>query len=309
MTSESDHFTAQYDSHYNCTEMNGQAVSLDAFNQIASLTYDANGRLVRDGYAYDIRNRLIAAGGERYTYDVIGRRLTKGSTSFLYLGDEEIGSYQDGCCQELQIPGLNRAAAIEKASVAYLPIFDVRGTIRYLVDRSTMQIAEENDSDAFGRSLNPRIPYAYSGKRFDPATGLIYFGQRDYDPNLGRWITQDPAGWADSSNLYQYVFNNPFAYRDPDGQFAFVIPFLIWGAEIALPTLSACVGPIIYGALTGAVVYGGYQMTQVLNKNPISWTYIPSTPCRYPQVLSFIFKCFLVSTAAQSPLLETNRAA
>ena len=45
-----------------------------------------------------------------------------------------------------------------------------------------------------------------------------------------------------------------------------------------MPTLSACVGPIIYGALTGAVVYGGYQMTQVLNKNPISWTYIPSTP-------------------------------
>jgi RHS repeat-associated protein len=141
-----------------------------------------------------------------------------------------------------------------------------------------MQIAEENDSDAFGRGLNPRIPYAYAGKRFDPATGLIYFGQRDYDPNLGRWITQDPAGWADSSNLYQYVFNNPFAYRDPDGQFAFVIPFLIWGAEIALPTLSACVGPIIYGALTGAVVYGGYQMTQALNKNPISWTYIPPTP-------------------------------
>jgi hypothetical protein len=49
-----------------------------------------------------------------------------------------------------------------------------------------MQIAEENDSDAFGRGLNPRIPYAYVGKRFDPATGLIYFGQCDYDPNLRR---------------------------------------------------------------------------------------------------------------------------
>ena len=63
-----------------------------------------------------------------------------------------------------------------------------------------------------------------------------------------------------------------------NGQFAFVIPFLIWGAEFVLPTLSACVGPIIYGALAGAVVYGGYQVTQALNKNPISWTYIPPTP-------------------------------
>jgi len=61
-----------------------------------------------------------------------------------------------------------------------------------------------------------------------------------------------------------------------NGQFAFVIPFLIWGAEIALPTLSACVGPIIYGALTGAVVYGGYQVTQV---EPIfeSFPVCPST--------------------------------
>ncbi len=39
------------------------------------------------------------------------------------------------------------------------------------------------------------------------------------------------------------------------------------------------------------------------DKFALSWA------CRYPQVLSFIFKCFLVSTAAQSPLLETNRAA
>ena len=28
------------------------------------------------------------------------------------------------------------------------------------------------------------------GKKFDPATNLIYFGQRYYDPNLGRWLTQ-----------------------------------------------------------------------------------------------------------------------
>ena len=120
----------------------------------------------------------------------------------------------------------HRAAAIEKDSVAYLPIYDVQGTIRYLVDPSSMQIAEENDCDAFGRGLNPRIPYSYAGKRFDAATGLIYFGQRYYDPNLGRWLTQDPAGSVDSSNLYQYVFNNPLVYRDLDGQFAFVIPFL-----------------------------------------------------------------------------------
>ena len=39
-----------------------------------------------------------------------------------------------------------------------------------------------------------------------------------------------------------------------------------------------CICPIIYGAVTGAVAYGGYQLTQALNENKVPWTYIPSTP-------------------------------
>ena len=54
----------------------------------------------------------------------------------------------------------------------------------------------------------------------------MYFGKRYYDPALGRWLTTDPAGFVDSANLYQYVFNNPFRYRDPDGQFIVAIPLL-----------------------------------------------------------------------------------
>ncbi len=252
MTGESDRFTARFDPHYNCVEMNGQAILLDAFHQIASLPYDANGRLLRDGYAYDLCNRLIATPGERLSYDVIGRCLTKGSTSYLYLGDEEIGSYKNGRCQELQIPGLNRAAAIEKDSIAYLPIYDVQGTIRYLVDRSNLQIAEENHSDSFGRGLNPRIPYAYAGKRFDPATNLIYFGQRYYDPNLGRWLTPDPIGPSDSSNLYQYVFNNPYRYIDPNGES--VLDFFVGLGEMIG-------GGVIFvgGGALEIVSYGGFS--------------------------------------------------
>ncbi len=251
MTSESDHFTARYDPHYNRIEMNGKAIAIDALNQMPTQSYDANGRLLRDGYAYDIRNRLIATPNERLSYDVIGRRLTKGSTSYLYLGDEEIGSYADGLCQELQIPGLKRAAAIEKASVAYLPIYDVQGTIRYLVDRSNMRVTEENAADTFGRGLNPRVPYAYAGKRFDPATGLIYFGQRYYDPNLGRWLTQDPAGSVDSSNLYQYVFNNPYRYIDPNGES--VIDFIVGLGEMVGGGVL-----LVTGCALEIVTFGGF---------------------------------------------------
>ena len=44
--------------------------------------------------------------------------------------------------------------------------------------------------------------------------GLIYFGQRYYDPSIGRWITPDPAGVVDGPNLYAYVHNNPLSMTD-----------------------------------------------------------------------------------------------
>ncbi|MFI5344287.1 MAG: RHS repeat-associated core domain-containing protein, partial [Chlamydiales bacterium] len=87
---------------------------------------------------------------------------------------------------------------------------------------------------------------------------LINFGKRYYDPELARWLSQDPEGFIDSSNLYQYVFNNPFLYKDPDGRFVLFVPLFIWGSTWALPSITAIVTPIIYGAITGAVMVGGY---------------------------------------------------
>jgi RHS repeat-associated protein len=76
-------------------------------------------------------------------------------------------------------------------------------------------------------------PWRYASKRLDPELNLIYFGKRYYDPELIRWITVDPAGFVDGINLYQYVFNNSFRYRDPDGQFIIALPFLAKMVAIA----------------------------------------------------------------------------
>ena len=43
----------------------------------------------------------------------------------------------------------------------------------------------------------------------------MYFGARWYDPELGRFISQDPA--KDGLNWYAYCNNNPLKYIDPDG--------------------------------------------------------------------------------------------
>ena len=62
-------------------------------------------------------------------------------------------------------------------------------------------------------------PWQYANKRLDEETGLVAFGLRCYDPSLGRWITPDPAGYVDGSNLYAYVHNSPLLYWDRFGLF------------------------------------------------------------------------------------------
>ena len=218
MTSESGRFTAVYDVRYNLQELNGQSMTVDALNQIEGLSYDLNGNLVRPGFVYDEFDQLVESGGEISVYDALGRRLQRGQTSFLYIGDEEIGAFENGEPKELKIPGLAAPVAIEINQTPYAPIVDVQGITRFLIDWKATEIFKRNDCDAFGAGLSWEIPYAYAGKRYDPKTGLIYFGKRYYDPSLRRWLTPDPIGPEDHSNLYQYVFNNPFRYQDPNGE-------------------------------------------------------------------------------------------
>jgi len=40
---------------------------------------------------------------------------------------------------------------------------------------------------------------------------------RYYDPEIGRYISRDPAGYVDGLNVYLYVGNNPVNKWDPEG--------------------------------------------------------------------------------------------
>jgi RHS repeat-associated protein len=60
--------------------------------------------------------------------------------------------------------------------------------------------------------------YRYTGKERDEETGFTYHGARYYAPWLGRWISCDPAGLIDGTNLYRYALNAPTSYRDISGR-------------------------------------------------------------------------------------------
>jgi len=58
----------------------------------------------------------------------------------------------------------------------------------------------------------------------DEATGLYNFRARYYDPETGRFMSYDPIDLIEmepeSSNPYQFVYNNPHVYSDPTGMFS-----------------------------------------------------------------------------------------
>jgi len=61
-------------------------------------------------------------------------------------------------------------------------------------------------------------PFGFAGGLYDPDTGLVRFGARDYDPEIGRWLTKDPIRFAGGDiNLYGYVFNDPVNRFDSTG--------------------------------------------------------------------------------------------
>ena len=57
-----------------------------------------------------------------------------------------------------------------------------------------------------------------NGGIYDPDTGLVRFGARDYDPEVGRWTTKDPILFeGGDTNIYVYVGNDPVNAIDPEG--------------------------------------------------------------------------------------------
>ena len=70
---------------------------------------------------------------------------------------------------------------------------------------------------AVARQTDTPKRYRYTGMERDEETGLSYHSARYYSPWMGRWISPDPNGIGDGTNLYGYVSENPIALTDGSG--------------------------------------------------------------------------------------------
>jgi RHS repeat-associated protein len=111
-----------------------------------------------------------------------------------------------------------------KGGATYRLITDHLGSVRLVVDVATGTVAQRLDYDEWGRVLvdtNPGFqPFGFAGGLYDSATGLVRFGVRDYDAEVGRWTAKDPIRFAGGDeNIYAYVGGDPVNLVDPGGMF------------------------------------------------------------------------------------------
>ena len=110
----------------------------------------------------------------------------------------------------------------DKNNNKYYLHYDQVGSLRAVTD-SNGNLVKEITYDSYGNIIsdtNPnfKVPFGFAGGLYDEDTKLVHFGYREYDPQIGRWLSKDPLLFSGSnSNLYTYILNNPINLIDPWG--------------------------------------------------------------------------------------------
>jgi len=229
-----------------------------------SLAYDGNGALVQRGpvtFGYDATGALVSAklaNGHvvNYVVDPTGRRVGKRVDGVMAM--ELV--WADRLRPAAQLDGSGALVSrfvygthanvpdyLVRGGHTYRLVCDLQNSVRLVVDVATGAVAEQLTYDVWGTVVadsNPGFqPFGFAGGLYDPDTGLVRFGARDYDPVAGRFTTRDPSGLAGGLNGYAYANGDPIDFVDPDGHLA----------ELLL-------GPIV-----GAVIGGGIELYHQLD--------------------------------------------
>jgi RHS repeat-associated protein len=128
------------------------------------------------------------------------------------------------------IHGLGLMAMVTPSGQVYCYHFNAIGSTIAMTDQS-QAIVNKYAYDPFGNIANqeenlpqPPQPFKFVGQ-FGVMTepnGFYYMRARYYDPDVGRFISEDPIGFSGGDeNLYTYVGGNPVMGVDPWGKAAF----------------------------------------------------------------------------------------
>ena len=168
----------------------------------------------------------------RFTYDALGRRLTKlgdATSHYLWNGNVPLHEwrtgerYEDGglksYSEDLKTWLFEEESFVPLALIqdgkSYSVVCDQLGTPTEAYDEEGREVWYRR-LDMNGKileetqpGLNPEgyvsIPFLFQGQYYDHETGLAYNRFRYYDPELGRYISEDPIRLAGGVALFGYV--------------------------------------------------------------------------------------------------------
>jgi len=174
----------------------------DAANRLVSITGSTNQSLFSyDGFGRRVQivemTNGVAASTNKYVwcgFDICEQRNSAGAVSKRYFNEGE------------QISGLN-----------YFFTKDHLGSIREMLD-SGGTIQARYSYDPYGRrtkiSGSLDADFGFTGQYYHVPSGLCLAAFREYDPDLGRWLSRDPIAEMGGLNLYAYVINDPVNLTD-----------------------------------------------------------------------------------------------
>jgi RHS repeat-associated protein len=227
---------------------------LQNINSGNSYTYDANGNTTTDGLrsmaiSYNMLNipQTISKGGESisYIYTATGEKVAKRMTNNSY--QYYAGSFIYNSDKTLNYLLFSEGRVVKSSGIfSYeYQLKDHLGDTRVAFS-SSHSVLQVSDYYAFGSSFAPHSPnndnkYLYNGKELQDdilsGTNLDWldYGARFYDPQIGRWTTPDPlAEKMRRHSPYNYGFDNPIRFEDPDGMGPEdIVTFNMQGKEIS----------------------------------------------------------------------------
>ena len=242
-----------------------------------SCVYDAVGNptTYRGKTATWERGRKLASfDGTTFTYDALGRRLSKNDIKFWYDSNGRLLKQSNGLEFFYDSNGL---VGLKYNGSNYVYRTDIQGNVIAILDSSGEVVVQykydawgnQQVLDATGNAITDTTnigilnPFRYRSYYFDNETGLYYLQTRYYDPEVGRFLNIDKLCNADSGainglNLWAYCCNNPVMGYDPYGTWdwgRFWKGFAI--VAVAVAAVALTVATLGTGSAVGGVIVAG----------------------------------------------------
>ena len=187
--------------------------------------------------------QLSSYNNTPFTYDNLGRRISKNSVTFTYDANGNLIRQNNGISFIYDASGV---CGICYGNSTYFYRKDILGNIVAILDANG-EIVAKYTYDAWGNhtitDTNGNVitdenhianlnPFRYRGYYYDTGIGLYFLKTRYYDPEIGRFMTIDDLSYLDPDsinglNLYAYCLNNPIMCVDPNGHLAISIGLLM----------------------------------------------------------------------------------